>query len=207
MPLRYDSSLIDRFDYASHIAEGRRVLDVGGQHPFNHDETHPFSASYRRILASASQYECFDKDAKPNVKYVGDLNTVQGREYLSQTLDDYRPQVVLCMEVLEHLNHPHAVMNILAAYMQRERERERETDIFITIPNNGNWILNALNWHQDHNVAFFKSIAQRFVTRSDLGMFTITMRPCMQRYQWYWWLVYIMAFCQPFNWSFHITTR
>jgi len=94
-------------------------------------------------------------------------------------------------------------MNILAAYLKKEIG----TDIFITIPNNGNWILDALNWHQDHNVAFFKSIAERFVSRSDLGQFQITMFPCMQRYKWYWWIIYFLSFRQPFNWGFHVSTE
>ena len=94
-------------------------------------------------------------------------------------------------------------MNILAAYL----EKEKKATMFLTLPNNGNWILNALNWHQDHNVAFFKSIVMRFVGRSDLGRLTIVMRPCMQKYKWYWRILYLLAFRQPFNWGFHVSPQ
>ena len=104
------------------------------------------------------------------------------------------------MEILEHLNHPHAIMNILAMYLRKGDDRE----VFITIPNNGNWILNALGWNQDHNVSFFKGTATRFVERSDLGGFSIVMLPCMQKYKWYWWIIYLLSFGQPFNWGFTI---
>ena len=201
MPVEYRNELVDRFDYAAQLCQGKRVLDIGGQHPLNHDPKHPFGACYRRIAQNASQYECFDRDSKPNVKFAGDLNAKGGRDYLARTLEEYQPQVVLCMEILEHLNHPHAVMNILAEYLGKGKGVE----VFLTIPNNGNWILDALNWHQDHNVAFFKSIAMRFVGRSDLGAFPIVMRPCMQKYKWYWWILYLLAFRQPFNWGFHVS--
>ena len=199
MAVEFHNELVDRLEYASQLCQGKRVLDIGGQHPLNHDPLNPFGAAYRKILRSAGEYECFDRDNKPNVKYAGDLNTAEGREYLARTLEDYQPQIVLCMEILEHLNHPHLVMNILATYLNKRKGME----VFITIPNNGNWILNALNMHQDHNVAFFKSIAQRFIERSELGSLPVTMRPCMQKYKWYWWIVFVLAFCQPFNWGFH----
>jgi hypothetical protein len=203
MSMEFRSELVDRFQFAAALSEGKRVLDIGGQHPMNHDPSHPFGASYRRITQVASQYECFDRDAKPTVKYAGDLNTAQGRDLLASSLEQYRPQVILCMEILEHLNEPHIVMNILAAYLKKERKAA----MFLTLPNNGNWILNALNWHQDHNVAFFKSIAMRFVGRSDLGRLAIVMRPCMQKYKWYWWILYLLAFRQPFNWGFLISQQ
>lgn len=203
MPVTYRNELVDRFEYAAQLCRGKKVLDIGGQHPLNHDPHHPFGLSYRQIAQNASKYECFDRDSKPNVKFAGDLNTQEGRDYLANVLKEYQPQVVLCMEILEHLNHPHAVMNILAGYLGQGKG----IDLFITIPNNGNWILDALNWHQDHNAAFFKSIAMRFVGRSDLGAFPIVMRPCMQKYKWYWWIIYLLAFRQPFNWGFHVSTN
>ncbi len=201
MPVEYRNELIDRLDFAAQICQGKRVLDIGGQFALNHDPKNPFGASYRRIVQNASQYECFDRDNKPNVKYVGDLNTTEGRDILARALEDYKPDIVLCMEIFEHLNHPHAVMNMLAVHLGTEKM----TQVFITIPNNGNWILNALNWHFDHNVAFFKSIAMRFIGRSDLGAFSVIMRPCIQKYKWFWWIFFNLAFRQPLNWSFHIT--
>ncbi len=191
--------LVDRIEMAADLARGKKVLDIGGQHPMNHDPHHPFARAYRRIAENASEYRSFDRDAQDGVAYVGDLNTAGGREILYRALKDYQPDVVLCMEVLEHLNYPCEVMDRLSDWLI-----ESCGTVFITIPNNGNWVLNALNWHQDHNVAFFKSIAQRFVGRSGLGRCHIEMFKGMQTYQWYWWIAYLIAFCQPFNWVFKI---
>jgi hypothetical protein len=203
MTMDYRSKLIDRVTFAAQLSAGRKVLDIGAQHALNHDVTHPFGASYRRIITEASAYEIFDRDAKEGVKYVGDLNTPGGRQKLLTALQEYSPQVILLMEILEHLNYPCEVMDTLAVYLQKEKKAV----LFITLPNNGNWILNWLNWHQDHNIAFFKSIAARFVSRSGLGPCKITMYPCMQQYMWYWWIIYILSFGQPFNWGFHITAE
>jgi hypothetical protein len=200
MSMTYQNKLIDRLVYAADVARGKSVLDIGGQHPMNHDLSHPFGVSYRRIADGATAYEVFDRDRKPGVKFNGDLNTAEGRALLAAALAEYRPQVVLCMEILEHLNYPCEIMDTLADYVQRERGAE----VFITLPNNGNWILNALNWHHDHNIALFKTVAMRFVGRSRLGRCAITMYPCAQRYRWYWWLIYVLAFGQPINWAFHI---
>jgi len=134
---------------------------------------------------------------------VGDLNTPHGRQLLATALNKFRPQVILCMEILEHLNYPCEVMDILAAHLQSERG----ATLFITIPNNGNWVINAMKWHQDHNMAFFRTIAMRFIGRSQLGQLKIIMRPCMQQYKWYWWIVYLLAFCQPINWGFYISRQ
>jgi len=201
MEITYRSELIDRLTFAAKVVQGKRVLDIGGQHPMNHDLSHPFGLAYRRIAEGAAGYEVFDRDQKPGVKFAGDLNTEEGRALLVSTLAAYRPQVVLCMEILEHLNYPCEIMDQLADYVLREPQAE----VFITLPNNGNWILNALNWHYDHNIALFKTIAMRFVGRSRLGRCAITMYPCVQRYRWYWWLIYAAAFGQPLNWAFHIT--
>mgnify|MGYP001768578124 CR=1 FL=1 len=203
MTMEYRSQLIDRVQFAAQLGAGRKVLDIGAQHALNHDVTHPFGASYRRIITGASSYEIFDRDAKEGVKYVGDLNTPEGRQKLLTALREFSPDVILLMEILEHLNYPCEVMDTLAEHLQKNPK----TVLFVTLPNNGNWILNWLNWHQDHNVAFFKSIAERFVTRSGLGKCRITMYPCMQKYMWYWWVIYLLSFGQPFNWGFLVTAE
>jgi len=76
--------------------------------------------------------------------------------------------------------------------------------LFCTLPNNGNWVLNALGWHGDHNFAFFRSLAARFVQRSRLGQCHIKMYACMQQYRWFWPIVYLLAGLQPFCWGFEI---
>lgn len=191
--------LIDRLQFAAKLCAGKRALDIGGQHPFNHDSKHPFFVSYRQIAACSSSYEIVDRQNQQGVKYVADLNTREGLNNLAVILEEYQPEVILCMEILEHLMFPFEVMNLLGNYLLGRR-----AEVFITIPNNGNWVLDLLNWHGDHNYAFFHSIAERFVKRSKLGECRIEMFPCMQRYRWYWWIIWLLAFGQPFNWGFLI---
>lgn len=192
--------LIDRLKFAAELGKAKRVLDIGGQKPFNCPEHDTFGQAYRVIPEAAAEYEILDRDAKEGVKFTADLNTLEGRNKLSAVLKDYQPEVVLCMEILEHLNYPCEVMDRLAKWVN-----EQEGVLFITLPNNGNWVLNALQWHFDHNFAFFKSLAARFVSRSGLGGCTVEMYPCMQTYQWFWWVAYAVALGQPFNWGFKVT--
>jgi hypothetical protein len=106
------------------------------------------------------------------------------------------------METLEHLNLHFECMNQLAHAVSAYG-----AEVFITVPNNGNWIFNALGWNHDHCVAFFRDIAMRFVSRSNLGRHEVTEIPCMQKYLWYWPLVYAASFFQPMNLGFHIRPR
>ena len=103
------------------------------------------------------------------------------------------------METLEHVNYHFEIMNVFA-----EAISKYETVVFISLPNNANWILNALGWNFDHSIAFFRDIAKRFVMRSNLGMHDVTYSGCMQKYVWHWWIVYILSFFQPFNLGFTI---
>jgi len=82
--------------------------------------------------------------------------------------------------------------------------QEFGTEVFITIPNNANWILNILGWNHDHVVAFFRDIATRFVMRSDLGRQRVQLVPCFQKYLWYWRIAYALTGFQPFSWGFLI---
>lgn len=187
----------DRLQFAAKLCTSKRVLDIGGQHPFNHESNHPFLVSYRQITSNASHYEIVDRQNQQGVRYVADLNTREGLDNLAKILEEYQPEIILCMEILEHLMFPFETMNIFAAYLLRHRAK-----LFITLPNNGNWIINLMNWHADHNYAFFRSIAERFVKRSKLGECQIEMFPCIQRYHWYWRLFYALALGQPVNWGF-----
>lgn len=192
--------LIDRLKFAAELSRNKRVLDIGGQHPFDHDPAHKFCVAYKKISEESAEYEILDKENKEGVKYVTDLDSREGRELLAEILRDYRPDVLLCMEVFEHMKYPCEVMDIIGQWLI-----DSDAVFFMTLPNNGSWVLNALNWHCDHNVAFFKTIAQRFVIRSRLGKCDIEMYPCMQTYHWYWLIAYIAALYQPFNWGFKIT--
>ena len=103
------------------------------------------------------------------------------------------------METLEHINYHCEVMSEIARAV-----RTWNAEAYITLPNNRNWVLDMLGWNKDHIMAFFRDIAWRFVTRSELGACRIVMHACMQKYLWYWWAVYLISGCQPFSWGFVI---
>jgi hypothetical protein len=163
----------------------------------------PFAIKYAEIQRAAMEYRIVDYQNKPEVNHVLDLNKLEDIQRLGSVLRDFRPQVVLCMEVLEHLNHPGLVMDAIADYLGEGQDAE----LFITVPNNSNWVFNLLGWNVDHTFAFFRDIAWRFVTRSRLGKYDVKMYGCMQRYLWYWWLVYVLSFFQPMNWGFRVRPR
>ncbi len=191
--------LIDRIRYARKLCAGRRVLDIGGQKMPNCQASSPFAIEYSRISRAAQTYRIVDCQNKPEVDYVLDLNRPTSLPDLRRILQDYRPEVILCMEILEHINCHFEVMELLA-----EAIDTMNTTVFITVPNNRNWIFNALGWNADHCVAFFREIAWRFVTRSSLGAHQVHMYACMQQYVWYWRIAYLLSFAQPFSWGFVI---
>lgn len=194
--------IIDRITYASSLAAGKRVLDIGGQKMSYTDPDSAFSRQYARISEGASEYRVVDVQDVPGVDYVLDLNKPACVATLRDVIADYRPEVILCMETLEHLNCHFEVMNVIAEAIERDR-----STAFITLPNNGNWVINALGWNHDHCIAFFRDIADRFVSRSELGAHEVENYACIQKYLWYWWVVHILAFGQPLSWGFTIRPK
>jgi hypothetical protein len=150
----------------------------------------------------ASEYRVADYTEHPKVHYAINMNEKDSVEKMRAALEEFQPEVILCMETLEHVNYHFEIMNAFADAVSRYG-----TVVFITLPNNANWILNALGWNFDHSVAFFRDIAERFVTRSDLGQHEVTYNGCMQKYVWHWWIVYLLSFCQPFNLAFTICPK
>ncbi|NCD34082.1 MAG: hypothetical protein EOL87_11810 [Spartobacteria bacterium] len=163
----------------------------------NCDANSTFARCYAKIEQSASEYSIVDYQQQPSVDYVIDFNHSHSIPALRGVLDDVNPEVILCMEMLEHVNYHFELMNELARAIALYSSL-----VFITLPNNGNWIFNALGWNIDHSIAFFKDIAYRFIQRSDLGKYEILIVPCMQKYLWYWPLAYALSFLQPFSWGF-----
>ncbi|MEI9959684.1 MAG: hypothetical protein WDM76_00730 [Limisphaerales bacterium] len=219
----YTSDLKDRLVFAREVAKGRRVLDVGGagmpacDKPHVHGvpsvgirkgsdpTTSPFALAYQAIRSGAREYRVVDQPQPGKdllIDHPLDLNHPDSVAALSKVLAEYRPEVILCMETLEHLNYHFEIMNEFARCVERDR-----AEVFISLPNNANWILNALGWNHDHCVGFFREIAARFVSRSDLGNHEVIYVPCFQKYLWYWPLAYAASFCQPFSLGFHIKPR
>jgi hypothetical protein len=191
--------LIDRIDHAAELCRGKRILDIGGQKMPYCDPKSPFARRYRRIGETAREHRVVDVQNAPGVDHVLDLNVPESVDALAGIIAEYRPEVILCMETLEHVNTHFEVMNLVARAVS-----DYGAAAFITLPNNGNWVINAMGWNHDHCIAFFRDIAERFVRRSDLGRHEITMHACIGRYLWYWWIVYLLAFCQPVSWGFTV---
>jgi hypothetical protein len=113
------------------------------------DHASPFAIAYAAIQKSASEYRIVDYQNRAEVNYVLDLNEPASVARLSDVIMDYQPDVILCMETLEHINCHFEVMNTLADAVTRSG-----VVVFITVPNNGNWVFNALGWNSDHSIAF-----------------------------------------------------
>lgn len=216
------TELKDRLVFAQQLVRGKKVLDVGGagmpacDKPGVHGvpmlgagstppAQRPFAVAYRRIQTESREYRVVDQpqpDKQLLIDYPLDLNGADAVAALGRALDEYRPEVILCMETLEHVNYHFEVMNLFARSVERDGAQ-----VFISLPNNANWLLNGLGWNHDHCVGFFRDVALRFVARSDLGKHDVTYVPCFQQYLWYWRLAYAASFCQPFSLGFHIKPR
>tara|TARA_R110002096_G_scaffold101316_6_gene224020 strand:+ start:3137 stop:3931 length:795 start_codon:yes stop_codon:yes gene_type:complete len=193
---------VDRLAHAERLCRGARVLDIGGRRMPASDPASPFARVYDRLRQAATEYRIVDIQDTEGVDYVLDLNQPPAVGELAELISACRPDVILCMETLEHVNCHYEVMNVLADAVEANG-----TVVFITLPNNRNWVLNAMGWNEDHCVAFFRDIADRFVSRSGLGRHAIERHACMQKYLWYWWVVYALAFGQPLSWGFTIRPR
>lgn len=179
-----------------------RVLDIGGQKMANCDPNSPFAILYGHIERAAKEYRIVDYQKQPSVDYIIDFNKPESIPLVRQAIGEFKPQVILCMETLEHINYHYELMNEIAKSI-----KELNCLAFITVPNNGNWVFNALGWNTDHSTAYFRDIAYRFVSRSDLGQHEVLVAPCMQKYLWYWRIVYALSCFQPFSWGFLVTPK
>ena len=215
--MEISNKLVDRLVYARGVATGKRTLDIGGRgmppvlnnvrllgpNSFSFKKEAPdqsrFARLYHSIGESASEYRVLDARNEPDVYYPLNLSENGCIEKLRAIISEYRPEVIICMETLEHCNYHFEAMNEMARAVGGFG-----TEVFITIPNNANWVLNWLGWNHDHCIAFLPDVAQRFVERSNLGQYRITFIPCFQQYLWYWRLAYAASFFQPFSLGFHV---
>ena len=170
---------VDRLDLAAKLSQAARVLDIGGQKMPDCDPKSPFAAKYAQIERAAKEYRVVDCQREPSVDYVIDFNKPESITQIRNVIDEFNPEVILCMETLEHINYHYELMNEMA-----RSQRLYHSVVFITVPNNGNWVFNALGWNHDHSIAFFRNIAYRFVIRSDLAQGEVLVIPCMQKYLW-----------------------
>jgi len=194
---------IDRLQYAAQICRGKRVLDIGGAKTITvgADPTTPFARAYSRIQQVCTQHGIVDM--KPGADYTMNLSNPDSIPKLHEAIAEYEPEVILCMEILEHVNCHFEIMCEIA-----QAVKSYGSVAFITVPNNGNWILNALGWgSKGHILAFFKRSARLFIMRSPLGELHVTMHACIGKYLWYWWVTYVVALFQPISWGFTIRPK
>ncbi len=135
--------LIDRIGVAQCLAAGRRVLDIGGEGPILDNVAPLLAREYRLLREVCHEYKCLDIKGKPD--YQADLNTESGMLTLALALDNYRPEVVLAMEVLEHLQRPDKVVSLIASAVQNG------ATAWITVPNAGNWIVQKVLYDPKHD--------------------------------------------------------
>ena len=215
----------DRLVTARDLCHGKRVLDIGGKcmpagstdsgfaqsgrgmmQLLGLESKDPsqsrFAKLYRSIGEGAKEHRVVDYHDVPPGHFEIDFNKTGSPEKLRRAIDEVKPEVILCMETLEHVNYRYEMMNEMARSVALYN-----TTVLISIPNNANWFLNALGWNCDHSVAFFKDIAERFVVRSDLGQHDVKMFGTMQQYFWFWRLIYAATLFQPFSWAFLIKPK
>ncbi len=192
----------DRIEVAIELCRGKRVLDIGGSR-MEPDATHPFDKAYRQIEAVSKEYKI--ADANPQADEVVDLNTRCGVLDLAQCMAIYRPDVILCMETLEHINRAGEVKDFIASHVQRGAVA------LISLPNNQSWIVNVLSivlkWWKYHLMAFTRTTARNFITASELRHCQIEEFDAIGKYQWFWPLLYLAAGCQGFSFGYIIRKR
>ena len=153
-----------------------------------------FARELHKVGELAREYAVLDGYSAPHVKYVVDMNYADAPSLIRAALEDFKPDLIICMETLEHVNYHHEIMKTMDAY---------GCEVFITIPNNGNWIFNRLGWNYDHCVSFLPETGLNFVKRA-FAKRDISYIPCFQQWAWYWRAIYLAGFCQPFSLGFHI---
>jgi len=192
--------MISRLGLARDLSRGKVVLDVGGRKMPGCDEKYPkFARAYHEISAVSKEYRVVDVQNDPSVDYPIDLNVKSGPDKMGKVMEDYKPDVILCMETLEHINYHYEVMNLFAEIIEKNGSM-----CLITLPNNGNWIVNHVIGIDDHSTAFFRHVAERFITRSGLGRHEVIVFPCTGMYIWYWPIAYVLSGFQPTSWGFLI---
>lgn len=105
---------VDRIALAERLACGARVLDIGGQKMTTCDPRSPFAIRYSAIERVAAEYRIADYQVAPTVDYAVDFNKPESIPAIRTILDAYRPDVILCMETLAHVNYHFELMNELA---------------------------------------------------------------------------------------------
>ena len=191
---------VDRHVMARELSRGRRVLDIGGVgmgskqesrwSPVRSHAQRACGREYNKIREAASRYETLDY--RPGADWECDLNN-PGE--LPKILRSCEPDVIICMECLEHLAYPGMVVQAIGEAVQRG------SVAWFTVPNPWHWVWWVLGWHYDHTLLFTREMGLRFFSRVSSD-FRVTYYQCTQRYVPYWWIIYLAGFLQPENHGF-----
>jgi hypothetical protein len=194
--------MIDRLEMASRLAQGKRVLDIGGVGmggdkksvgvPFAGDG---YVRGLRSVEQNASAYRTVDID--PRANDVIDLSSETGPSQLGAVINQFKPELIVCMETLEHLCNASEVLRVMGT---------TGCEIWITLPNNRNPLLDWLGWNYDHCFRFCPDTATRFVQRVLPGR-TVRAYDCFQKYLWYWPLAYAAGGFRGMNVGLQVMPR
>jgi len=191
---------LDRLSYTAKACRGKRVLDVGGALMPETPKDCRFAKAYSKIKQGSKEYKVMDRQNTFDVDYVADLNTLKGIGLLSKTINEYQPEIILCMETLEHINCHWEVMEVFA-----EAISKLNCVILISLPNDTNLLFKYFDFDWDHLMGFNKETATRFLTRSSLGKHHIKYMPLASgMYQKYWPLCWLFSVGNPIALLFQI---
>lgn len=193
--------IIDRLVHAAKLAAGKRVLDLGGALQPGTDKASIFARTYSAIHDAAREYRVVDFQDKPGVDYVLDFNRAESIPALRKIVAEYKPELILCMEMLEHVNRHTDILDVLAEAV------DTGAKVFISIPNVFNWIPFWMNWHDWHILVFTRGIASRFISHSALGRHSIKLFGTFGRYRAWWREAYAACLFQPLSWAFEIERK
>ena len=189
--------LICRHRYAHALCHGERVLDIGGAlMPLKTDTTSAYAQMYRQVRRDSASYKVVDNH---DADYPVDLNSPYCGSVLCWAILDFQPEVILCMETLEHVRQHLCVLEQCAWAIAH-----LGCDVFITLPSVTNWIPHVAGWHDHHLFAFTGGMARRFVQASSLGKLPMREYACFGRWRWWWWAAYAATGFQPLSYAFHI---
>lgn len=179
--------MIDRLEYAKRLCAGKRVVDIGGAR-MTPDGDSLFDREYKKLRSVAGEYTLVDKWGGADVVIDFDTDAI--------TLPPC--DVVLCMEVLEHLRNPGHVCRAIA---------ETGAEVFITVSRATGFMryieANGLGryWGKCEHLYSFPRHHLDVFLRHNFPERTRTVFPCLCRYSKLWPLVWLATLGRGLSWG------
>ena len=188
-----------RHEIAAEMCKGKRVMDIGGSLMPDTSADSPFARMYTHRRLQAAAYHNIDVHGEREETI--DFNCFGCGRTLRKAMSVFQPQVILCMEFLEHVHYHAEVMDAMAWWM---RKRKSEVRALITLPAGDNWVTHQAGWHLDHLFAFTKGMAERFIRRSPLKEFPIHTFDSVGKWHKAAIPVWVLAGFRPISYGFVI---